>query len=302
MKPAIHRPPQALKDHVDYFWTMESGEEARGVSFKTFASALSGIVFQHHDGLSAFGATTPLAGEKQPSYKRDLPILYAYGKITGPSRATASGPYKVTGVAFKPLALSALFGIDATELTGAPIELRRCGAADLCDQLLDADAPQRRLELMTGFLIARAVAANADDMLIATSLRLIHEQVRSIRVPYLLKSLNVSERQFERRFLRTVGVSPHRYIRIMRFQQAVRLMNARRFEKLADVAYELNYADQSHLIKDIKEFSGDTPRGLSQTVRSSLDSCGDPRFGLDLPAPFASESLTGTGLFIVRAA
>ena len=86
----------------------------------------------------------------------------------------------------------------------------------------------------------------------------------------MLKCLNVSERQFERRFIRSVGVSPHQYIRIARFQEAVRLIKINRFERLSDVAYDLNYADQSHFIKDVKAFSAYTPTELVRTVKASI--------------------------------
>ena len=86
----------------------------------------------------------------------------------------------------------------------------------------------------------------------------------------MLKRLNVSERQFERRFVRAVGVSPHHYIRIVRFQEAMRLIKANQFERLSDVAYDLNYVDQSHFIKDIKAFSGYTPTDLVKTVQAGI--------------------------------
>jgi AraC-like DNA-binding protein len=89
-------------------------------------------------------------------------------------------------------------------------------------------------------------------------------------VPHLLKCLSVSERQFERRFVRAIGVSPHQYIRIVRFREAVRLIKAHRFDRLSDVAYDLNYVDQSHFIKDVKAFSGYTPTGLVQTVQTGI--------------------------------
>jgi AraC-like DNA-binding protein len=108
-------------------------------------------------------------------------------------------------------------------------------------------------------------------VLVTESLRLIHQGIRSIRVPQLLKCLNVSERQFERRFVRAIGLSPHHYIRIVRFQEAVRLIKTNQFERLSDVAYDLNYVDQSHFIKDMKQFSGYTPTSLAQTVQTCID-------------------------------
>jgi AraC-like DNA-binding protein len=71
--------------------------------------------------------------------------------------------------------------------------------------------------------------------------------------------------------MRAIGVSPHQYIRIARFQEAVRLIKASQFETWSELAYDLNYADQSHFIKDVKEFSGFTPTTLLDTLHTSVD-------------------------------
>jgi len=56
------------------------------------------------------------------------------------------------------------------------------------------------------------------------------------------------------------------YIRVKRFNEAIRLIKTGQFERLTDVAYALNFYDQSHFIRDIKAFSGMTPKSLSQKV------------------------------------
>ena len=51
----------------------------------------------------------------------------------------------------------------------------------------------------------------------------------------------------------------------------MQLMKANRFQRLSDLAYDLNYVDQSHFIKDIEAFSGYTPKRLVQTVQAGID-------------------------------
>jgi AraC-like DNA-binding protein len=48
-------------------------------------------------------------------------------------------------------------------------------------------------------------------------------------------------------------------------------MQARRFERLTDIAHDLGYTDQSHFIKDIKEFTGSTPKDLSHAVQECTE-------------------------------
>jgi len=106
--------------------------------------------------------------------------------------------------------------------------------------------------------------AKTRDRLVEESLRFIHQHIGSITIKYLLEHLHLSERQFERRFTQTVGISPQLYLRVKRFNEAARLMKTGQFETLIDVAYALNFYDQSHFIRDIKAFSGITPKSLSQ--------------------------------------
>ena len=121
-----------------------------------------------------------------------------------------------------------------------------------------------RIEIITNFLLPRLKQARARDTLIEESLRMIRAHAGVITVKSILEHLAISERQFERRFNQTVGVSPQAYIRVKRFNEAMRLIKSRRYQRLTDVAYALNYHDQSHLIHEINAFSGISPKSVSQ--------------------------------------
>jgi AraC-like DNA-binding protein len=184
------------------------------------------------------------------------------------------GPYTMTQVILKPHALQTLLGISAPALTNRLLELNEFSTEDLNVQLIEANNERERIALLTGFLLARLKQAKTRDRLVEESLRLIHQNKGPITVKTLLERLNISERQFERRFSQTVGVSPQFYIRVKRFNEAVRLMKTRQFETLTDVAHALNFCDQSHFIRDIKAFSGITPKSLSQKVDDFHDQGG----------------------------
>ena len=61
-----------------------------------------------------------------------------------------------------------------------------------------------------------------------------------------------------------MGLSPQFYIRVKRFKAAIKLMKTRQFMKLTEIAYALDFHDQSHFIRDIRAFSGLTPKSVSQ--------------------------------------
>jgi methylphosphotriester-DNA--protein-cysteine methyltransferase len=123
---------------------------------------------------------------------------------------------------------------------------------------------EQRIVLLTEFLVTHLKKERTRDKLIEESLRLIHQDTACNSVKFLLEYLSISERQFERRFNQAVGISPQSYMRVKRFNEAIRLLKTRQYKKLTDIAYTLNYYDQSHLIRDIHTFSGMTPKGVSQ--------------------------------------
>ena len=97
------------------------------------------------------------------------------------------------------------------------------------------------------------------------ALRLISESSVLPRVPALAAELGVSERQLRRGFDQVVGMSPKHYLRVVRFQRALRLARASRQRSKLDwaaIAESCGYFDQAHLIAEFREMSGVTPSVL----------------------------------------
>ncbi len=90
----------------------------------------------------------------------------------------------------------------------------------------------------------------------------------------LARHVLLSRRQLNTLFTREVGLSPKSVSRLMRFHQAARLIASRvrsccRVVDLAQVAADCGYFDQSHLIRDFRQFSGTSPsRWLAEERRN----------------------------------
>jgi AraC-like DNA-binding protein len=250
-------PPAILQQDVECIRIAEhSGEE--GAAIKVAPKAQPGIAFQHCDGQSA------LENIVTPSEITSTPTLFLYGAGTEPSVMNfKNGSYATIQVIFKPHALKSLFGMDASVLSNGHAELNEFSTDDLNAQLMEAGTEQDQMTYLINFLVTKLKEENERDALIEESLLLIHRHIASISVKFLLEALCISERHFERRFSQTVGVSPRSYIRVRRFNEAIRLIKTGLYEKLTDIAQALGYYDQSHFIRDIKTFSGMTPKDLS---------------------------------------
>jgi AraC-like DNA-binding protein len=253
--------PAVLSRDVDCLIVNEfSGTE--GTAIHVFPSAVPQIVFHYNKGQPAIeNIQTPSKCVSSP------PTLFLCGAGTESSvMRFGKGSYSVIQVILKSHALKSLLGLNALTLHERPVELNEFSMEDIHEQMVNARGAPEQAALLTGFLVSHLKKSATRDELVEQSLRLIHCNAGAISVKRLVQMLHISERQFERRFCQTVGISPSSYIRVRRFNEAIRLMQTGQYNTLTDIAYALHFHDQSHFIRDIKAFTGITPTSLSQKV------------------------------------
>ena len=102
------------------------------------------------------------------------------------------------------------------------------------------------------------------DKLIVEAVKLIYESKGSIKIKGLNEKLFISQSPFEKRFRKIVGTTPKKFSSIVRFNAV--LDNISSGKSLTDLCYEYNFFDQAHLIKDFKQFTGDTPENFKRSL------------------------------------
>ena len=257
--------PETLYRVVDCFRVAHYLGEDR-LAVRVCPNGFPGLVFQHRQGQSAIENIVRSDGQVFHA-----PTLFVHGQVTELSVMNFKGPYMTIQVVLKPHALKSLFGLeDASILTNGAMEPQQFRAEELNTQLLKAEHDEQRLALLTDFLREKLEQTHGNDPLndplIEESLDFIQQNLSLVTVNSLVKNFYLSKRQFQKRFVRAVGIPPQYYIRVKRFNEAMKLIDTGKYETLADVAYALGFFDQSHFIRDIKEFSGITPTSISQKV------------------------------------
>jgi AraC-like DNA-binding protein len=255
MEPAI---PHSLRKDVHHIRVFENRDPSP-YAVKVAPVALPGLVLHHRGrGPAIESIETPLAVADR------LPLTFIYGAGTTPSTMRFfGGPHLTIQIIFKPHGLRSVLGLDARKLRNDTLALSELRGAPRQAELLKLESPDRKLGVLLEYLIRKASESQTRDVLVERALRMMEQEVMNLRLATLLERLAVSERQLERRFSLAVGVSPKTYVRIRRFNEALRLMKSRRFPTLASIAHALHFADQSHFIRDLKAFSRVTPSGLS---------------------------------------
>ena len=82
----------------------------------------------------------------------------------------------------------------------------------------------------------------------------------------------LGKKQFERLFNELVGTNPKEYARITRFQKSLKLLQDHQANiSQAQLSYQCGYADQSHFIREFKQFSGYTPLSFLNVCKPYSD-------------------------------
>lgn len=251
-------PPASLKDYIRYYWVLEShAADPAATSFRTMADGCPGLIFQHPDEGVLY------------QNSKQLPGIFLYGQATRHAEIRIAGKFSTIGIYFYPNALKSIFGFNAEILTNTCLNLDEMALKQgyyLAEQLAGTTAPADRIGIISAYLLflIRKNSHRTDEAM-QYALFSILQTKGSIPLKELHEKLQLSERSFERKFKQYIGISPKLFSRISRFQASLDQLRNNTYDKLSDIAFGNDYADQSHFIRSFKEFAGCSPFQYQKT-------------------------------------
>lgn len=163
-------------------------------------------------------------------------------------------------VVFQPTTIKVLLRIPGYELKGQNIGLNLLGSQfkELEARLLESHDDQAVVRLIESFLLACIYKGNDYNYKRFTSV------IQSIKmgeynISTLADSACLGYKQFKRLFSEYIGLNPKEFIQINRFSKVLHSLQTSSTTNLNEIAYKCGYYDKSHLIRDVKAFSGYTP-------------------------------------------
>jgi AraC-like DNA-binding protein len=170
-----------------------------------------------------------------------------------------SQPADTVGCQLKPGAALALFGFAAHEFTGRHTGLDAlwgAAAQSLRMQLLDTADLGQRLAI---FEAALAEQLRPQRVMHPAIAQLLPRLGVTTSIASLVEASGLSHRHFNAVFADAVGLSPKRYARVLRFQQALHLARQDKVADWSDIALHAGYSDQAHWCREFRAFCGLTP-------------------------------------------
>lgn len=168
-------------------------------------------------------------------------------------------------VLFRPLGLYRLFRVPIAKLTGAGTEgdaVLGAQVSALYQRIGNMPRFADRVQTCDRFFIDRLLEYESLTPA-AGALRMVASGRCSVRAA--AAKAGISERQLERKSLELIGVPPRTLSLISRFQRAI-AKHQSGFGNWMEIAHEVGYYDQMHLIRSFHELGGGPPTEVMKEI------------------------------------
>lgn len=248
------QPQPDLSALVKFYWTLEVPYDPSNQKQKLIPDGCIEMTFNLKDKIKRYVSedafivhpNAMVMGQRTKSY-----FIEPLGDVD--SFAICFYPYGFANFTNTPL--ENLVDVEApiSDLFGA------ISAKNLEQQIVQASNTQERIDIIETFLLNRLHQNTTIEHLVKTTVDALLTTNGSSPINQILKDDLSKRRQLERNFKKQIGISPKQLGKVLRLQSALKML-LNDPESLTNIAYENEYFDQAHFIKDFKEFVGTTPK------------------------------------------
>ena len=198
---------------------------------------------------------------------------WASGVRTAPISIPSGNDSRMFVVIFKKGMAHPFFPMPMTELRDEVVDAESIWGREIMDireRLAESTTGQERFFAAEQFLEALLTHASPGSKFVEYGVSKIISNPTGLSLQRLSEEVGYSRRHFINKFKSGVGLSPKRYMRILRFQRSIQEIEAEDFD-WADIALECGYYDQSHFINDFRRFSGFSPSEYYEKKNGNLN-------------------------------
>ncbi|MFA4182514.1 helix-turn-helix transcriptional regulator [Xylanibacter rodentium] len=243
----VIKPCADLQSYVRYYWVLKSPEQ---FNILTFPIGCPQMIFHR---------LTPLFIPELSSLQDRFTIS---GQVNFPAHITSDGDTEMIVAVFYPHTIGMFIDIPPSEFYNSEISGFDIGNKNLnvlARQIFDCETTVGCIKVIENWLLSRLNqcqdllnmkrSGNAVNILMATP---------SVSVNELADISCLSPKQFGRVFNSHLGMMPKEYARVVRFQKSMWMLQNGKCDYAA-IAYLCGYSDQSHFIRDFRQYSSVTP-------------------------------------------
>ncbi len=252
-----------LKKYIKFFWELRI--EQVHLNHK--------LIPQRNINIRFNLSNTPhhICRYNKESLLEDVYFLGLHNQFTN-THLKLNGKVDILGVCFEPDGIYPFLKIPASEFKNQILGADEIGfkiAKKISERLKESTDVTNRLIILENELLSLLNYSYQ----IPENFRAIFntlKQDKPLRLTDFCERNNIRLRQLERMYIKYVGLSANTYTTLNRFHCSLnQLLNAG-YSKLSDLAYDNEYFDQMHFIKEFKRFTGNTPKNFINQNNSIL--------------------------------
>ncbi len=252
-----YKPAPHLAPYVECYWLhATSGSNGQDSPVQCcLPLGMLEVIMHPHDNV----ADILLDNEWHP-----LPASLFHGMYNSAVHWKVKSPATLFGICFKPEMFHHLYNVPAASLFCSFIELGEFlgkEALALPESIKGLHCPEDMVAQANLFLSQRLTAMKNERNYVVDAATIIRNTRGSISIEEVSNKVNVSLRQLQRGFKDQLGITPKSYLRIIRFRNALASLRENTID-WGEITYGLGYADQAHLIREFKEFAGESPNAV----------------------------------------
>ncbi|TGK84933.1 AraC family transcriptional regulator [Leptospira bourretii] len=248
-------PSPDLSSLIKCFWTLSIQDSSEYPKQRIVPDGCMELAFNFGDPIQRFTNDKDFVIQ---------PWACLVGQITEPFYIKPTGSVNTFAVRFYPYGIANFFEKPMEYYANRETSLDQLfgleAAKELEEKIRKAWDTATRIRIIEGFFRTKLKEQIIFDRILKNTIDSILHSKGNESIGSILDDEGSSRRQLERKFKKQIGLSPKKLGKIIRMQAALKMLINRRSEKLTDIAYESNYYDQAHFIKDFKEFTGLSPK------------------------------------------
>lgn len=246
-------PTPALKPYVRHYWTLRT-DVTDSVSERSIPTGCVSLIF--HKANPIF---LPGSGDFQPQ-------SFVCGMSDGFTDLVARGGTEMIVVVFEPFGARAFFRMPLNKFYNEMVsvdDLDDLSLRELQARICDQSNNLHCIRLIEMYLIKKLHRFTDYNFRRMSAVVNVVNNRPQVDVNMLAGTACLGYKQFGRVFTEYVGARPKEFMRIIRFQRTLYLMQTQTDMNLTQLAFESGYYDQPHMIREFKTFSGYTPTELA---------------------------------------
>ncbi len=247
-------PSIELTTLIKCYWTLESPKEETPEKQTIVPDGCIEMIFHYGD----------LYRQYTDNGKSIIqPKCFAIGQLTRPLDIEPTGETGIFAVRFHPNGFLPFATIPIKEMENTAVSLEKLFKNDgrkIEQNILTASSTFERIKLIETFLLNRLADTKTIDRIVKSIVETILTANGQLSVDELSKQTNIHRRQLERKFSSAIGLSPKQLSKTIRLQATLKMLLSKKFTSLTTLAYENEFYDQAHFIRDFKDLTGFTPK------------------------------------------